>query len=323
MKRVFIKIIILFFLFLLILLVVFKNRSPFGNRNSSFSIDQRKEITRIELSDRSNKLTLEKNGNEWLVNGKNAARKNSILFIMRILKEVKIKSPVSPEKFISEITEKGVNPVRVKIYEDSRLLNSFQVYKTRSNIYGNIMKIRDKSKPFIVYVPGYEADIGSAFVLNELYWQPFTIFNLLPSEIASVIVENPRDTSTSFSITSKKHSLVFSGTKSKLTGWDTSRVRRYLTYFTLIPFESWAFDIQADEKETIEAGQPLIRMTVIGSNSKKTVLTLWEKVKSENGILTIDSDRLYGKTDARDDFFIMRYFDVDPILKKRSYFFSQ
>ena len=96
---------------------------------------------------------------------------------------MKIKSPVSAELFKSEITEKGIEPVRVKVYENRKLIKSFLVYKTSSNSYGNIMKIRERSKPFIVYVPGYDGDIGSAFTLNELFWQPYTVFNLLPSEI--------------------------------------------------------------------------------------------------------------------------------------------
>ena len=84
----------------------------------------------------------------------------------------------------SEISDKGIEPVKVKVYEKRKLIKSFLVYKTPSNSYGNIMKIREGSKPFIVYVPGYEGDIGSAFTLNELFWQPYTVFNLLPSEIA-------------------------------------------------------------------------------------------------------------------------------------------
>ena len=35
--------------------------------------------------------------------------------------------------------------------------------KPASNIYGNIMKMKSGSKPFIVYVPGFEGDIGSGF----------------------------------------------------------------------------------------------------------------------------------------------------------------
>jgi hypothetical protein len=35
-----------------------------------------------------------------------------------------------------------------------------------------------------------------------------------------------------------------------------------------------------------------------------------------------DSDRVWAKTNQRDEIFIMRYFDLDPILKKRGYFFK-
>ena len=85
---------------------------------------------------------------------------------------MKIKSPVSAELFDNEISSKNIVPVKVKVYEKGRNLKTFLVYKTSSNIYGNIMKIKERSKPFIVYVPGYEGDIGSAFTLNELFWQP-------------------------------------------------------------------------------------------------------------------------------------------------------
>ena len=125
------------------------------------------------------------------------------MFLLRILKEIKIKSPVSAGLFQSEITSKNISPVKVKVYENRKLLKTFLVYKTQSNAYGNFMKLKESSKPFIVYVPGYDGDIGSAFILNELYWQPYIVFNLLPSEIASVNFENFSDTSSSFTIANK------------------------------------------------------------------------------------------------------------------------
>lgn len=323
MNKIIIWKILLFILLAIILYFVLKGRSPFGNENSSFSIDQKKEPTRIEFSDGDRKLSLEKKGESWLVNGKNETRKSSVLFIMRVLKEIKIKSPVSPELFNTEITEKRITPVKVRVYEQNRLLKSFLVYKTGSNPYGNIMKIRERSKPFVVYVPGYEGDIGSAFILNELFWQPFTLFNLLPSEIASVSLENFSDPSSSFSIISNNYRFAVTDMTSELSGWDSSLVKRYLSYFTWIPFEAWAFDISRDEKQKIESEQPFIRITVTGANSKKSILTLWEREKEENGTKTKDSDRLWGKTENSDELFIMRYFDVDPILKKRSYFFPE
>ncbi len=59
---------------------------------------------------------------------------------------MEIKSPVSPDLFRSEITEKGIEPVKIRVYGERKLLKSLLVYKTRSNRYGNIMKIQGEVK---------------------------------------------------------------------------------------------------------------------------------------------------------------------------------
>jgi len=323
MSKGVIRIVLGVVIFLLLLLILLRNRSPFGKGNSSFASEPASGITRIEFSQAGNSLTLEKDGENWLLNGRNKTRKSGILFIIRVLEEIKIKSPVSPELFESEITAKGVEPVRVKVFERRKLIKSFYVYKTGSNVYGNIMKMRSGSKPFIVYIPGFEGDIGSAFTDNELFWQPYTIFNLLPSEIASVDFESLADTSNSFSILNKNHIVNLTDRRNNISGWDTSLVKRYLSYFTMIPFESWALDLGAEEKSKIESERPLYRITVEQVKGTVSVLTLWEKKADEVSSRINDSDRMFGKTGDREELFIIRYFDIDPLLKKRSYFFPR
>lgn len=305
----------------LAMVLLFRNRTPFGKDQVSFSSAPQKEITRIEFSKEDEKLTLAKKGDTWVVNGLKEARPGAISFIERILAEIRIKSPVAPELFQQEVVNKKINPVRVKAYGNSKLLTSFLVYKTGSNIYGNIMKIKENSKPFIVSVPGYEGDIGSAFTLNELFWLPYVVFNLLPSEIRSVSFENVADPSSSFKIQGSNKTYTLSNGSLNLTGWDSSRVRRYLSYFTLIPFESWAFDLPEHEADSIQSTRPLYRIDVIKSDGTGIMLSLWEKMNNETG--EKDSDRLWGKTDSGNALFIMRYFDIDPLLKKRSYFYNQ
>ncbi len=323
MNKILIRSVFLFIVIGLFLLILFRSRLPFGKSNSSFASEPKEEITKIEFSESGKKLTLEKKRESWLINGKSEARKSGVLYILRILNEIKIKSPVSPELFESEISGKNVIPVKVKVYEKRKLLKTFLVYKTESNTYGNIMKIKEASKPFIVYVPGYEGDIGSGFTLNEPYWQPYTVFNLLPSEIASVKLENLSDTTASFSIINRDHHFFLSDAAGKLTGWDSSLVVRYISYFAWVPFESWAFQIGEAEKKSIEAQKPLYKITVITHTGRKSTLTLWGKLTGKSSTSEIDSDRLFGKTEEKDELFIMRYFDIDPLLKKRSYFFPQ
>jgi hypothetical protein len=306
-----------------LLLFLLKNRSPFGSSNSSFASESQNEITNIEFSQGEKRLFLERKGEVWFVNGTIEARKSGILFILRILQEIKIKSPVSEGLFKSEIVDKEIVPVKVKVFEKRKLLNSFLVYKIHSNSYGNIMKIKERSKPFIVYVPGYEGDIGSAFTLNELFWQPYTLFNLMPSEITAVNFENMSDTASSFSIINKNHHLLLSGEKIKREGWDSTLIARYLSYFIRIPFESWAFEIGEEEKRKIESQQPQYILTVKTIYGNSIVLRLWERMIGENGAKTKDTDRLLGKTENSKEFFIIRYFDIDPLLKKRRYFFHE
>jgi hypothetical protein len=323
MNKILVRGIFLFIIIGVLLLILFIRRSPFGKSNSSFGSEPKVEITRIEFSENGKKLTLQKKGEAWLVNGKSEARKSGVHFIVRILKEIKIKSPVSSEFFESEITGKKIIPVRVMVYEKSRLLKSFYVYKSRSNIYGNMMKIKASSKPYIVYVPGYDGDIGSVFSASELFWQSYTVFNLLPSEIASVHLDNLSDTTSSFAISQNDHHYILSDNTENLIGWDSSLVIRYISYFAYVPFESWDFEIDAGVKKLIEAQLPLYRITVTTTSGRKKVLTLWRKNSGKNGENAVDSDRLYGKTDEIDALFVMRYFDIDPLIKKRSYFFQK
>lgn len=320
MNKIIIRSVTLIIIAALMVLVLLRVRSPFGKGNSSFASEPKEEITRIEFSQDNKKLILEEKGDNWIINGKSEARKSGIMFIIRVLKEMRIKSPVSAGLFKSEITDNHISPVKVKVYEKGRHLKTFLVYKTKSNTYGNVMKIKESSKPFIVEVPGFEGEIGSAFTLNELFWQSYTVFNLLPSEIASIKFENLSDTSASFAIINKSHHYYLSGDSANQTGWNPSNVMRYISYFAWVPFESWAFDLGEAEQKAIQEKTPLFRITVNTSLGKTRALTLWELSTGKDNK---DSDRLLGKTNESDQLFIMRYFDIDPLIKKKSYFYGE
>ncbi len=304
----------------ILVIILFRTRTPFGKSNSDFVSIPEEGITRIELSQDGEKLLLEKSGEKWIINGKTEARKGGINFMIRILTEAKIKSPVSPELFKNEIEVNNISPVLVRVYEQRKLLKSFRVYKTQLNIYGNIMKMKDNSKPFIVHVPGYDVNIGAAFSIKEQYWLPYTIFNLLPSEISSIRFESLQDTASSFSISGKDGKYSLRGNGNEIKGFDHELIIRYISYFTFIPFETWALDLSREEISSVIQLDPLYRITVVSADGKTTILSLWQKMKTENGIQSEDTDRLLGKTQDTDDLFIVRYFDIDPVLKKRSYF---
>lgn len=307
----------------LIVMLIVRNRQPFGKGNSSFAVEAGKEITRIELAENGKKVSIEKRGGSWFLNGNAEARKSGVLFMIRILRDIRIKSPVSTELFDAEIAGRDIKPVKVRVFDGNRLVKSFIVYRTASNQYGNIMKIKERSKPFIVYLPGYDGEIGSGFTSNELFWKPFTVFNQLPSEIAEIHFENFADSSDSFSIIRHEENFLLKPKGDETAGWDSAMVKRYVSYFAWIPFERWIPDEDAKLKAETESHQPLYRITVITSDRQRKILTLWERYVITDGRKVKDTDRLYGKTGSGEQLFLVRYFDIDPLIKKRSYFFPQ
>lgn len=305
---------------LLAIIVSSTHRLPFGKRESQFAVSEKENITKIEFEGDSKKLILEKKAQGWILNGKHEARKSGINFILEVLADIRIKSPLSPDLFNALKKDEKKGPVHVKVFDRNRLLKSFYVYKTGTTIYGNVMQLRSNSKPFIINVPGFEGDIGSAFTLNELFWRPYTVFNRLPSEIETVTFENIADPSSSFTINCNRNVYTLSGPESQLTGWDTAQVKRYISYFTWIPFERWGLELTAEEIKTIVSTDPLFRITLKTTDASVTRLSMWEKSDSPG---KKDTDRLWAKTDNNDELFVIRYFDIDPLLKKRSYFFSR
>lgn len=314
-----------FFIIALLIVMVYllRDRSPFGEGNTSFAVKEGIEITGIDLIREGQEVSLRKSGNDWIIDDGRAVRKQDVLMLVRIISAMEIKSPVNAGSFEEEIIKKNIAPVRVNAYKKRRLVKSFYVYGTSSNIYGNMMKIRVNSKPFIVYLPGYEGDIGRYFNADERFWQHYTVFAYLPSEISSIDFQNQRDPDSSFRIEFKNGVFKLADNAGYLAGWDTTRVKRYITYFTSVQFEQWATELNHLQADSIIRLEPLYRITLTETGGIERLLNVWERSVFKEGNQVNDTDRLWGETDNDGQLFVIRYFDLDPLIKKKSYFFDR
>jgi len=301
-----------------VLFFLFRDHIPFGRDNSDFAVPASSVITGIDLVQGDRKVTLRKTENDWTLNKSGDVRKAQVLTLVKILKEIKIKSPVSGDVFDNEVVKKKADAVRVVVYHNHRPLKSFFVYHTSSNNFGNIMKMKVNSKPYIVYVPGYEDNIGSFFSADELYWMPYIVFRTVPSQIRSVAFENHIEPSASFVI-ERSGSGPYFHLQGILHGVDSVRVWRYVSYFTAVSFESRPDTLSAGFIRGIEQAEPAYTITLSKTDGKTEILRIWERMKDgKNG--EKDTDRVWAEKNDVSGIFVMRYFDLDPILKKRSWF---
>jgi hypothetical protein len=74
--------------------------------------------------------------------------------------------------------------------------------------------------------------------------------------------------------------------------------------------------MEASEIERLKVSDPLCVISVKDRVGKEIRLMLWERMLPGQGEKKKDTDRLWGKTDSSSGIFVIRYMDIDPLLKR-------
>ncbi len=303
-------------------LFIIGRHSPFGEGNSVFHVKNTDKVTRILISKENETLELENGPDGWQVNGKYAVRPSAIESILKIIGEIRIKSPVS-ESIFNNISGNGdTQLIEVKIFDGGRLIQSFRIYRHTSPKFPGIMQKKKNKKPFFVHIPGYEIDPSIYFVTDEKYWIPNTVFKLSPERIEEIHFQYFEMPDSSFSIIFNGREISFTGGKYDNEDIDTVVIGRYLSYFTYVPFENWALDIRSATMDSITMATPYFKLDVLSNDSDKISLLTWVRRIKYRDRTVEDTDRLWGSINGGEDLFIIKYYDLDPLIKGPSYFIS-
>ncbi len=297
------------------LVVMLIRRNGGGISDDVFNAGKETEITRIRLRSADADICLEKRAGEWLLNDSEPVRNSAISFILAALADMQPRSSVSEDVFNHLISESNGDPVHVKVFSGKRRRASFDVYHFNDPHYSSIVKKNRRDKPFLVYLPGYDFDPGGVFTADTDFWKPFRVFNIMPSSIKEVKMYYYTDTIHSFELKNEGKRLALLDS----SVFDTLSGRRYLSYFVNVSFESLTTGLTSDKITEITSGEPYFELTVTTTDGKKRVLKGWRRNILKDGIIITDTDRLWGSLDDG-KLFVLRYLDIDPLIKKRSYF---
>ncbi len=306
---------------IILIVVVMTDHIPFGRKNSILTVRNPGSITRILIQQADNKVDLHLYDGEWWVGDLGHARKSAIEFLMTTIGTMEIKSPLSEDMARAIEGNDPSVPVRVKIFGKPgiRVITSFFISREDSSAGKSLVRRREGSRPFLVDLPGYDVDPVTAFVAEPKFWLPYLIYDLDPSEISEISVTYGNEPDPQIRITRNNDDpqLFISGTRA--TNFDTVRVTRYLTYFSSVPFERWANENDLDDKIAIK-GEPYANIRVNTAKGDTVELSTWVRymVTPEGNVK--DTDRLWGSLNRGKDIFIVRYYDLDPIIKTPDYF---
>ncbi len=309
---------------LLIAVILTRRYGGFTVDSSDFSIEQSDRVTEVILEKQGERLMLTLGESGWMVNNRYEASPSAIQFLLETLSRISIKSTVPESQFQEDWKRESSSVIKVEIRERVGRVKSFLVYPVHSNPYGNYFKKREKGTPFIVNIPGYSGNVGSLFITSEKFWLPHTLYSCQPSDIRMVQLVIYDNEPQSFIIYQDSPGAVrlFSFPEEEpVQNLDTGRIYRYLSYFHNIRFERWVFDSDSVDIHTILSSQPSQQLIIREQSGRSTTIRTYPIKKGIiNGLEEADLNRIYANRNDEKDLVIVKFVDIDPVLKERNYF---
>lgn len=304
-------------------MVLISRQVPFGAKHSAFHVENTDRIYRILISGDNREVELIRRDGQWFLDGDIEARKPAVDMILKILRDIRIKSPVSDELFNQVVDSDNAQHMEVRVYGKNRLIQSFHVYKNTEGSLPGIMKRRRATRPFIAHMPGEEADPAMYFIADREFWMPNIVFALSPEQISRVKVMYTDKPDSSFTIRKKGRQLDFYSPGSEGGQLDTLAAGRYLSYYNYIPFESYAYDLGREQKDSVSAHPADLSIEVVTDGADTSRLMAWTRKIMKGGSMVTDTDRLWGSVNGGEDLFVIMYYHLDPLIKYPSYFISE
>ena len=282
-----------------------------------FAIEDTASITRVFMVNKNNEMVnLERSpkGN-WIVNGEHIARQESIDLLLKTIKRVEVRAPVSKAAMESVIKNLAGRNIKVEIYMGDKLEKTFFVGGSTQDQHGTFMMLEGSASPFVAHIPGFSGYLTSRFFIDDELWRNPGIFRYNPEDISKITVENGNFPDQSFRIA---RNATGSFTVEPLRGsWqgvniDTLSVKYYTGLYKNISWEFLAGKFDPARRDSISLTPYLYKIEVEDVNGQVNTVTTWlkpadGKLDIDGNDLVIDDERMFARLNKQEHFIIVQY----------------
>jgi len=291
-----------------------------------FAVTDTGNITKIFMVNTNGKqVTLEKktSGN-WQVNGKFKARTDAIKNLLECIKDMAVKNPVAKSAIETISKQMATSSTKVEIYKGDDLVKMYYVGADTQDGLGTFMLLNDietgqnSTMPFVMFIPGFNGFLSVRYFVVEDTWRDKSIFAFYPDMISSIEVQSTQHPDSSFTISlSDKNEISFADSKGKKSSWfDTLKVKRYITYYTNIQYETLKNDLRKSLRDSVLAKGPVFIIKLTDREGKKHTAKLFSKppvdpdrVDDITGKpVTEDMERMYALINEEKDLALIQYY---------------
>ncbi len=285
-----------------------------------FAVADTGAIQYVLISHEGKEANLSRSGGGWRVNGA-PARKEAVRGLQVLVSRLEVLAPVSKnreEGIARAITERSTR-IRIGMYDGRE-----KAYRVRYDSLSSstCMRMEGGRTIFRVRVRGYRRDnLEDLFQADPRYWRDNVIFHILPGDVRSVILRNEAMPDRSFQLARNQNGdfEVASGTVPET--WmpaDGESVAQYLGYFYDVRFERF---LDPSKDTLYHKGDPDYVLSIECIDGERSGIGLYPVYHTgQGGEGQADLNRLYARIVGGDEWVLLRYIQIDPLLQDSRYF---
>ena len=293
-----------------------------------FAIADTASIDKIFMVKKNNEqVTLTRSGKKWLVNDQFDARKDAIDIILKTLKRMEVKNPVSNNSMDNVIKMLATRNTKVEVYSEGKLLKTIFVGGPTQDQLGTFMMLEGSSVPFIVSIPGFAGYLSSRFFTELKSWRSPVIFNYDFDDIAKVKSVYNTFPDQSFIIERKGASFEINSLNGniKAPGIDTLALRFFLSGFEKVACEFFVENMDDQLQDSLSHAIPhrILEVTDKGGTTKKVEAHVRRAnglIDDEGNLLEWDNERMYARIDD-ETWVVIQYYVFEKLFREFDYFF--
>jgi len=302
---------IIFLLIIAIYFAFFKDRNSVFNKYD-FALKDTSQINLIIFENSLSKVILKKDNNEWKVNRNYYANHTAIKNFLRVFSNLDFVSKVDNKLKDSISTELSKLGTKITIKSNESIISELIIGDINDYKTGTYVK-KNKMEAVIVNATGITNNISKVISTNSLFWRNKTIFNFNVDEIKKIEFYNKTNEEKSFIIEKKDDIYVLSNFKNKEIKNNINKIKRYLSYYRKINFETVENKFNQIKKNIIIKNNLAYKIIVIDNKNIKYKLELYFKPNLKKTEYKYDLNNIYGTFNKDTNLLIIPYYTIDPI----------
>ena len=293
---------------------------------STFGIKKQQEVDSVLIRQDNQQVKLHREGEHWYVNEHIFARTKAIDQFFNLLADLRVEAPASGENLDELVEQIQTHAIHLQIYRKNRLIRDYLVEASPYREGNTYMMVTGSRQPFLMSLPGYNKDLAPLFRARPGYWRDQTLFDYKGPELQRVEVRYPDKPAASFTLTYQKDrfELKLSDSDQQVQDFSSSKAARYLSYFSNVRFHS-VITGNTRLNDSLRQTRPYCTIAITDQNGGQRKLTTYRK--SSEGKkdafgqqAPYDLNYLYGQYDQSEEILLIKYTEIDPLLKEIDYF---